>query len=552
MSYDDRCEVLIHNTVPVAGGFMARRGSAFAGLSVALTTPFKDGQLDLATLRQQVEFQIEAGTVCLVPVGTTGESPTLSHEEHERVISEVVQAVAGRVKVMPGTGSNSTAEALRLTRWAAKEGADAALMVAPYYNKPTQEGFYQHYRAVAESVEIPICVYNIPGRTGRNIEPETFVRMAEVPNITLVKEATGSLDQASQILAETDLTLLSGDDSLTLPLLSVGGEGVISVVGNIVPRDMIALVRSFQDGQLQAAQQWHLRLFSLCRDLLSLATNPIPIKAAMQLLERDTGELRLPMTPLDAAGLQRLHGTPDRVWTAGMSDRDFDIDSLACYLHLKPQQVERLVTRGKLPGRRVGGKWRFSAADIHHWMEKRMGLLEDNELAQVEGALARADNLQAEDVSIAEALHERTIRLPLQARTKSSVIDEMTQLAASTGLLWDPQTMAEAIRSREQLHSTALDNGVALMHPRRPLSSIMAEPVLAIGISPQGIPFGGRGPLTDVFFLICSTDDRGHLRTLARLSRLIGSDELLEALRQAPSAATVYELICQAEQQYVS
>jgi 4-hydroxy-tetrahydrodipicolinate synthase len=210
---------------------------------------------------------------------------------------------------MPGTGSNSTSEALRLTRWAAREGADAALVVAPYYNKPTQEGFYQHYRALSEAVEIPICVYNIPGRTGKNIEPETFRRLAECPNITLVKEATGSLDQASQILATTDLTVLSGDDSLTLPLMAVGGEGVISVVGNIVPRDMIALVQTFQSGDMAAAQQWHRKLFGLCRNLLSLATNPIPIKAAMQLLGRDTGELRLPMTPLDAAGLERLRTT---------------------------------------------------------------------------------------------------------------------------------------------------------------------------------------------------------------------------------------------------
>ena len=224
---------------------MARKGSAFAGLWVAISTPLKDGQLDEAKLKEQVEFQIAAGTHGLCPVGTTGESPTLSHDEHERVISIVVQTARGRCKVMPGTGSNSTAEALRLTKWAAKEGADAALMVAPYYNKPTQEGFYQHYKAVAEQVGIPICVYNIPGRTGKNIEPETFVRFAELPNITLVKEATGSLDQASQILSATDLTILSGDDSLTLPLLSVGGEGVISVVGNIVPKDMIALLNAY-------------------------------------------------------------------------------------------------------------------------------------------------------------------------------------------------------------------------------------------------------------------------------------------------------------------
>jgi 4-hydroxy-tetrahydrodipicolinate synthase len=288
---------------------MTRKGSAFAGMSVAIVTPFKNGQVDVAALRAQIEFQIAAGTPCLCPVGTTGESPTLSHEEHERVISEVVQAARGRVKVMPGTGSNSTTEALRLTKWAAKEGADAALMVAPYYNKPTQEGFYQHYKAVAETVDIPICVYNIPGRTGKNIEPETIARLAERKNITMVKEATGSLDQASQVLCTTDLTVLSGDDSLTLPLMAVGAEGVISVVGNLVPRDMIALVQAFQAGDAAKAQELHHKLFPLCRDMLGLATNPIPIKAAMKMLGRDTGELRLPMTPLDQAAEVKLRKT---------------------------------------------------------------------------------------------------------------------------------------------------------------------------------------------------------------------------------------------------
>jgi 4-hydroxy-tetrahydrodipicolinate synthase len=288
---------------------MTRKGSAFRGLSVAITTPFKDGEVDYARLREQVEFQIAAGTTCLCPVGTTGESPTLSHDEHERVISEVVQTARGRIKVMPGTGSNSTREALRLTKWAEKEGADAALMVAPYYNKPTQEGFYQHFRAVAEATSIPICVYNIPGRTGKNVEPETIARLAELPTIAMVKEATGSLDQASQTLATTSLTLLSGDDSLTLPLLAVGGEGVISVVGNIVPKDMIALVNAFFAGNIAGAMEWHYRLFPLCRDMLGLATNPIPIKAAMKMLGRDTGELRLPMTPLDAGAEARLRNT---------------------------------------------------------------------------------------------------------------------------------------------------------------------------------------------------------------------------------------------------
>jgi 4-hydroxy-tetrahydrodipicolinate synthase len=182
-------------------------------------------------------------------------------------------------------------------------------MVAPYYNKPTQEGFYQHFKTVAAEVDLPICVYNIPGRTGKNIEPETFVRLAEIPNIVMVKEASGSLDQASQILCSTDLTVLSGDDSLTLPLLAIGGEGVISVVGNLVPSDMRAMIEAYRAGDVERAAQWHRKLFPLCRDLLGLASNPIPVKAAMQMLGRDTGELRLPLTPLGPSERQKLRRT---------------------------------------------------------------------------------------------------------------------------------------------------------------------------------------------------------------------------------------------------
>ncbi len=288
---------------------MSTKGEAYAGLSVAITTPFKNDEVDYARLREQVEFQIAAGTKCVVPVGTTGESPTLSHDEHERVVAEVVGTAKGRIKVMAGTGSNSTREALRLSKRAEKDGADSLLIVAPYYNKPTQEGFYQHYKAIAESVGLPICVYNIPGRTGKNIEPETIIRMAELPNIALVKEATGQMDQASQITAATNLTVLSGDDSLTLPLMSIGGRGVISVVGNIVPKDMIALCNAFDAGNLAEALKWHKKLFQLCRDMLGLSTNPIPLKAAMRMLGRDTGELRLPMTPLTGAEEAKLRTT---------------------------------------------------------------------------------------------------------------------------------------------------------------------------------------------------------------------------------------------------
>ena len=285
---------------------MPTRAERFAGLSVAIVTPFRDGAVDAARLAEQIDFQAAAGTTCICPVGTTGESPTLSHDEHERVIAESVQAAAGRMLVMPGTGSNSTAEAVRLTKFAARAGADAALVVGPYYNRPTQQGIYEHFKALAESVEIPICVYNIPARTGRNIEPETIIRLAELPGIAMVKEATGSLDQASQVLAATDLTLLSGDDSMTLPLLSIGGRGVISVVGNLVPADMKALCGAFDAGDLAAARALHLKLFSLCRDLLGLASNPIPIKAALAMMGRDTGEVRLPLVPLEPPLAEKL------------------------------------------------------------------------------------------------------------------------------------------------------------------------------------------------------------------------------------------------------
>ena len=284
----------------------ATKGEQFAGLTVALVTPFKDGEVDYKALEKLVDFHLEQGTDCLAPVGTTGELPTLDHEEHEKVIATVVQRAAGKLKVMAGTGSNCTREAIRLTKYAAKAGADGALIVGPYYNKPTQDGYYQHFKAVGDEVGLPIILYNIPGRTASNILPETIARLAEHPSVVAIKEATGSLDQASQILASTNLTLLSGDDSLTLPLMSIGGRGIVSVVGNLIPKDLLALVRAVNASDLTEARRLHHKMFNLARDLLGIATNPIPVKTAMRLLGRDSGELRLPLTHLDEAGVAKV------------------------------------------------------------------------------------------------------------------------------------------------------------------------------------------------------------------------------------------------------
>src|SRR6516225_8606351 len=227
---------------------MASKGRMFAGCTVALVTPFRDGEVDYQALKELVDWHVSQGTHVLSPVGTTGESPTLSHEEHERVIAVVVERAAGRVKVLPGTGSNATSEAIRLTRFAARAGADGALLVSPYYNRPNQEGLYRHFAAIAAAVDLPLVLYNIPARTGRNLEPETVQRLAAIGPVVAVKEAAGSLDQVSELLDRTDLTILSGDDSLTLPMLSIGAEGVVSVVGNLVPREVMAMVEAYQGG----------------------------------------------------------------------------------------------------------------------------------------------------------------------------------------------------------------------------------------------------------------------------------------------------------------
>jgi 4-hydroxy-tetrahydrodipicolinate synthase len=285
---------------------MATKGRMFAGCTVALVTPFRGGEVDYEGLRRLVDWHVAQGTPVISPVGTTGESPTLSHDEHERVIAAVVEQAAGRAKVLAGTGSNATSEAVRLTRFAAKAGADGALQVAPYYNRPTQEGLYAHFARIAESVDLPLVLYNVPSRTGRNIEPETVERLAKLGPIVAIKEASGSLDQVSDILCRTELTVLSGDDSLTLPMLAVGAEGVVSVVANLVPKDVIAMLDAFAAGDLAGARRLHVRLFPLCRDLLGVASNPIPVKTALAMLGRGNGEMRLPMVPPDERGRAAL------------------------------------------------------------------------------------------------------------------------------------------------------------------------------------------------------------------------------------------------------
>jgi 4-hydroxy-tetrahydrodipicolinate synthase len=271
----------------------------FAGAMTALITPFRDGQVDFETLDEIIEFQLEGGIDGIVPVGTTGECPTLSHDEHKKVIERVVKTVAGQVPVIAGAGSNSTAEAIELTTFSKKVGADATLQVDPYYNKPTQEGFYQHFRAIAEEVDLPIVLYDIPGRCGAGMTVDTIVRLSEIENIVAIKDATGQMDHVSEIATRCDLTILSGDDSMTLPIASVGGKGVISVVANIAPADVKALTDAILEGDFAGALKWHKKLFSLSKGMLSLATNPIPVKAAMAMLNLAPEEMRLPLVPME-------------------------------------------------------------------------------------------------------------------------------------------------------------------------------------------------------------------------------------------------------------
>ena len=280
---------------------------ALAGCFTALITPFRDGQIDEPALRALVERQIAGGVAGLVPCGTTGEAPALSDMEWDRVVGTVVETAAGRTTVIAGTGSNSTTHTIERTRRARELGADGALVVTPYYNKPTQEGLYRHFAMIAEAVDLPIVLYNVPGRTSVNMLPETVVRLAAIPTIVAIKEASGSLDQTSQIVCDAprDFVVLSGDDSLTLPIMGVGGSGIISVVSNIVPEAVSALTAACLSGDFAAGRAIHLALFDLCRAMF-VETNPAPVKAAAALLGYCTPEVRLPLAPLSEAAQRRV------------------------------------------------------------------------------------------------------------------------------------------------------------------------------------------------------------------------------------------------------
>lgn len=280
----------------------------FTGSIVALVTPFKNGKVDYKSLGKLVEFHLKNGTSGILPCGTTGESPTLTYEEHEEVVRFVVQAVKKKVPVVAGTGSNSTQETIELSQAAKKDGADGLLLVVPYYNKPTQKGLYAHFRKVAEEVDLPIILYNIPGRTGVNMLPETVAKVArDCKNIIGIKEAAGSLDQVSEIIqvCPKDFTLLSGDDSLTLPMLSVGGKGIISVIANIVPRDVSEMCNAWFKGNVEKAKELHYKMFPLVKALF-IETNPIPVKTAMGLLGLCSPELRLPLVSMEERNLEKL------------------------------------------------------------------------------------------------------------------------------------------------------------------------------------------------------------------------------------------------------
>lgn len=279
----------------------------FQGSMVAIVTPFRNGAVDADSLGKLVEFHVAAGTDGIIPCGTTGEAATLSHREHEQVIKIVVEAAAGRLKVLAGTGSNNTEEAITLTRFAKQAGADGALLITPYYNKPMPEGLFRHFEAVARAVDIPLVLYNVPGRTSLNMLPESVARCARIPGVVGIKEATGSLTQVSKVieLCGPDFAVLSGDDFTVLPLLAVGGVGVISVTANVVPEDMKAMIEAFRKGDLASARKLHYKMWPI-NEAMFLETNPIPVKAALALQGRIADELRLPLSPLSEANREKV------------------------------------------------------------------------------------------------------------------------------------------------------------------------------------------------------------------------------------------------------
>ncbi len=283
----------------------------FTGTYTAIVTPFKNGRIDEAALARLIKRQIQAGVDGVVPVGTTGESPTVSYEEHIQVIAWTVKAADGRIKVLAGTGANSTEEAVYLTQEAEKAGADGSLQVAPYYNKPSQEGLFQHFREVANETRLPIVLYSIPGRCGVEIGFDTIKRLAEAcPNIIGIKEAGGNADRVSQMRAVLGprFEIMSGDDSLTLPFMAVGAQGVISVASNVIPRQVAQMVKAFSNGQPRAALKLHQRYYPLVKDLF-IETNPVPVKAALAMLGQIEEEYRLPLAPLSAKNRETLRAT---------------------------------------------------------------------------------------------------------------------------------------------------------------------------------------------------------------------------------------------------
>lgn len=280
------------------------------GSMVAIVTPFNKGKVDENALRELINYQIENGTDAIVPCGTTGESATLSYEEHERVVKTTIEAVDGRIPVIAGTGSNSTSETVMLTKEAEKAGADAALLITPYYNKPTQEGLYQHYKMVAEEVGLPLILYNVPGRTSLNMHPETVARLSEMTNIVGIKEATGSLKQVSEVIAlcPDDFIVLSGDDFITLPMLCLGGRGGISVTANIAPFDMASMIDAFEEGNLNEARKLHFKMMPV-NNAMFIETNPIPVKTALALMGKIKEEMRLPLTSMAERERETLKST---------------------------------------------------------------------------------------------------------------------------------------------------------------------------------------------------------------------------------------------------